>query len=111
VKQLPPIVVLSLSLLHELRLGPRSHFYGYTQSLPRETVPLATLWDLHELYGEEGLEATRWLGGTAFEREAKRIRKEGHGRVRRLFHRVDGTNEAMAYNLRAIHRMTSFNTT
>jgi N-lysine methyltransferase SETD6 len=80
-KQLPPIVVLSLCVLYEIRQGKLSRYHGYVQSLPSDCVPLATLWDVYELFGDDGMEASRWLVGTEVERETKRMKKEGHGRV------------------------------
>lgn len=77
------ILGLSLALLHEFRLGRESRFYGYTQSLPRETVPIPTLWPLIE--GEDKAdaeEALAWLQGTDAERDLRRRDKEGLSLVR-----------------------------
>lgn len=76
-KQLPHIVRLSLTVLYELRRWEDSRWFGYLQSLPREPVPLATLWDL---YGKDGKQGLELLKDTEFEREIKRIKREGHGR-------------------------------
>lgn len=76
-KQIPPIAQLSLVLLYELRQWTTSRWHGYLQSLPREPVPLATLWDL---YGQDGQRGLQGLAGTSIERERKRIKREGHGR-------------------------------
>ncbi|KAI5453681.1 hypothetical protein NCC49_005501 [Naganishia albida] len=75
--QIPAIVLLALSLLYELRLGPESLFWGYLQSLPRRCVPIVALWGV--VGGEEGKRARDLCYGTAIEDELKRIKKDGHG--------------------------------
>lgn len=68
---------LALALLHELRLGSGSRWYGYLQSLPRRTVMLPLFWGIDELGGEDGKEARRWLVGTEAERDLAGKDKEG----------------------------------
>ncbi|GHJ83972.1 hypothetical protein NliqN6_0374 [Naganishia liquefaciens] len=77
-KQIPPIVMLSLSLLYEFRLGPESRYWGYLQSLPRSHVPIVSLWDIDYVGGEDGKGARETVKGTAVEAELKRIKKDGH---------------------------------
>lgn len=72
------LLVLALALLHELRLGTDSPFWGYIQSLPRETVPLPMLWPLHPP-GSDGARALPWLSGTEGERDMARREAEGVG--------------------------------
>lgn len=76
-KQIPPIAQLSLVLLYEIRRWNESRWFGYLQSLPREPVPLATLWDL---YGQDGQRGLKVLEGTSMDHERKRIKREGHSR-------------------------------
>ncbi|CAK9787224.1 SET domain-containing protein [Cutaneotrichosporon oleaginosum] len=71
------ILGLALALLHELRLGPDSMFWGYTQSLPRATVPVPPLWPLHA--GPSAAAASAWLQGTEAERDLRRRQLEGIG--------------------------------
>ena len=66
------IFYLALVVLHELRLGPESRFWGYTQMLPRETVLLPVLWRVKELAGDDGTFAWLWLKGTEAERDLNR---------------------------------------
>jgi hypothetical protein len=80
-RQIPPIVQLSLTLLHEIRLGSASRYYGYLQSLPREHVPIVALWASKILFGEDGLEGSKMLAGTEIERETKRLVKEERSNV------------------------------
>lgn len=79
--QIPPIVLLSLSLLYEFRLGPESRYWGYLQSLPRRHVPIVSLWDVDFIGGTDGKTARETVRGTAVDDEIKRIRKDGHGTV------------------------------
>ncbi|WWC61066.1 uncharacterized protein I303_103644 [Kwoniella dejecticola CBS 10117] len=71
------ILHLSLCLLHEFRLGEESPFYGYLQSLPRETIPLPVFWNVPEIGGEDGKSARRWLEGTEAERELRIRDRDG----------------------------------
>lgn len=71
------ILFLALAVLHELRLGYASAFYGYLQSLPRRTIRLPVFWTVEELAGEDGLLALEWLRGTEAERELLRKHSEG----------------------------------
>ncbi|WWC69386.1 uncharacterized protein I206_103325 [Kwoniella pini CBS 10737] len=71
------ILHLSLCLLHEFRLAEESPFYGYLQSLPRETISLPIFWDIPEIGGEDGKKAKKWLNGTEAERELTIRDKEG----------------------------------
>jgi len=80
-RQIPPIVQLSLTLLHEIRLGSASPHYGYLQSLPREHVPIVALWASETLFGEDGSKASEMLAGTEVERETKRLAKEERSNV------------------------------
>ncbi|WVR05183.1 hypothetical protein IAU60_002195 [Kwoniella sp. DSM 27419] len=63
------ILHLSLCLLHEFRLAEESRFYGYIQSLPRETVGIPLLWGIEEICGDDGRLGARWLKGTEVEQE------------------------------------------
>lgn len=74
------ILGLALALLHELRLGPDSSFWGYLQSLPRETVPIPALWPLCP-EGSDAALALKWLQGTEAERDLRRREREGVGLV------------------------------
>ncbi|BEJ14482.1 hypothetical protein CspHIS471_0402490 [Cutaneotrichosporon sp. HIS471] len=69
------ILGLALALLHELRLGPDSRFWGYTQSLPRATVPVPSLWPLDP----NAKLASAWLQGTEASRDIGRRKLEGIG--------------------------------
>lgn len=72
------ILGLSLALLHELRLGTDSEFFGYIQSLPRETVPIPTLWPIVQgADAKDAKEALAWLKGTDAERDLRRRAAEG----------------------------------
>ena len=71
------ILHLAACLLYELVLGKESRFYPWLQILPRETVALPTFWMDGALYGEDGKEALRQLGGTEAEKELQR--KDGEG--------------------------------
>lgn len=82
-KQIPQIALLTLCLMYELRGGTSSRWHGYLQSLPRVCVPIASLWDIEELFGEDGEAACEWLKHTEVTRNLKRIGHEGHGRVSR----------------------------
>jgi hypothetical protein len=75
------ILHLSLVLLHELRLGADSRWYGYLQSLPRDTVLLPLFWGMEELAREDGSTAKEWLRGTEAERDLQRKDQEGLGLV------------------------------
>ncbi|WOO84431.1 uncharacterized protein LOC62_06G007950 [Vanrija pseudolonga] len=75
------ILSLALALLNELRLGPDSGFWGYVQSLPRETVPIPALWPLYP-DGSDARLAEKWLKGTEAERDLRRREGEGVGLVR-----------------------------
>lgn len=76
------ILLLALALLHELRLGPTSPFYGYLQSLPRDTILLPAFWTIGELAGDDGRKARAVLSGTEAERDIFRKNGEGLGIVR-----------------------------
>lgn len=69
---------LALALLHELRLGSDSKFWGYTQSLPRAIVPVPPLWPLA---GSDAASASAWLQGTEASRDVRRRQLEGIGLV------------------------------
>lgn len=47
-----------------------SRWYGYLQSLPRETVPIALLWGHRDALGldPDGEDAREWIAGTEVER-------------------------------------------
>lgn len=77
------ILGLALALLHELRLGVDSDFWGYIQSLPREAVPIPTLWPLEDA-GSDAQLAIPWLRGTEAERDLRRREREGVGLVSRV---------------------------
>ena len=72
---------LALALLHEIRLGPASRFYGYVQSLPRETIPLPMFWGVHELCESDGKLALDMLKGTDAARDLEKQRLEGKSLV------------------------------
>ncbi|GMK58692.1 hypothetical protein CspeluHIS016_0601340 [Cutaneotrichosporon spelunceum] len=69
------ILSLALALLHELRLGPDSSFWGYIQFLPRTTVSVPTLWPLDP----NASAASAWLKGTEASRDIRRRQLEGIG--------------------------------
>jgi len=71
------IFYLALVVLHELRLGKDSPFWGYLQALPRETVRLPVMWEVEELCGKDGKDARKWLSGTEAERDLIRKNSEG----------------------------------
>ncbi|KAJ9123574.1 hypothetical protein QFC24_003789 [Naganishia onofrii] len=77
--QIPAIALLSLSLLYEFRLGPKSRYWGYLQSLPRRHVEIAPLWGVFAITGEDGQSAAEKVKGTGVEAELRRINKDGHG--------------------------------
>ncbi|CAE6401786.1 unnamed protein product [Rhizoctonia solani] len=56
------VMELALVLAYELALGEQSVWAGYLQSLPREQVPVAALWDENE--DEDSQYAWRWLQET-----------------------------------------------
>ncbi|KZT13317.1 SET domain-containing protein [Laetiporus sulphureus 93-53] len=72
-------LALALALYAEILTGPTSRFYGYLQSLPARTVPIALLWgsaDAHldtdsrsEPISEDSREAKEWINGTEVEKE------------------------------------------
>ena len=66
-----------MCLLHELRLGPESRWYGYLQILPRQVILLPSLWGMHDLAGEEGRAGLDWLKGTQAEQALTRKENEG----------------------------------
>ncbi|KAK4689762.1 hypothetical protein P7C73_g359, partial [Tremellales sp. Uapishka_1] len=68
------VLYLALVLLHEMRMGDQSTFYGYLQSLPRETIMLPVLW---ELAAEDGRAGREWLKGTEAERVLRQKDSEG----------------------------------
>ena len=49
-----------------------SPFWGYIQSLPRQTVLVPTVWAVDELCGEDGKKGLEWLKGTEAERDMQR---------------------------------------
>lgn len=71
------VLCLTACLLHELRLGEKSDFYGWLQHLPRETIILPTFWSDESLAGPDGVRALDLLRGTEAERELQR--KDGEG--------------------------------
>lgn len=71
------ILHLVLAVLHEFRLATDSPYYGYLQSLPRETVLIPVLWSVQSLGGEDGAKALAWLQGTEAERDLHWRAKEG----------------------------------
>lgn len=62
---------LTACLLHELRLGEESSWYGWLQVLPRETIPVPILWDEEDIGGQDGKAGLEWLQGTDAARELK----------------------------------------
>lgn len=76
------VLGLTLALLHEMRLGTESKFWGYVQSLPRTTVPIPALWPLAPAEGgNDALRALDWLKGTEAARDIRRRQLEGVGLV------------------------------
>lgn len=71
------ILYLALALLHELRLAEESPFWGYLQSLPRETILLPSFWSVEELAGEDGRKGLEILRGTEAERDILHKNSEG----------------------------------
>jgi hypothetical protein len=67
---------LTACLLHEMRLGEMSSWYGWLQVLPRETIPVPILWGTEEVGGEDGKAGLRWLMGTEGSRELDRQSNE-----------------------------------
>ena len=83
VETTPTILPLTLALLYEMRLGQESRFFGYLQSLPRVLLALPLFWDVQELgFGEDGLQALRWLEGTEAAREMATKNATGQSYVR-----------------------------
>jgi hypothetical protein len=76
------ILNLALALLHEFRLGTDSPFWGYLQSLPRETILLPVFWTIEDLAGEDGRKAREIIVGTEAERDIFRKASEGLSLVR-----------------------------
>jgi hypothetical protein len=66
------ILHLALALLHEFRLVRESPFWGYLQSLPRETVLVPLVWEIPEIGGEDGRLGLEWLRGTEAEKDMQR---------------------------------------
>lgn len=60
-----------------MRLGIESRFYGYLQSLPRETVGVPVFWEVEELCGLDGRKALLWLMGTEASKEMEKKKEEG----------------------------------
>lgn len=71
------VLHLTACLLHELRLGQQSRFYGWMQALSQETIMIPTLWGQEDMAGEDGQNAMRWLKGTAVEKELDTKADEG----------------------------------
>jgi hypothetical protein len=71
------ILHLALALLHELRLAETSPFWGYLQSLPRETVLIPLVWEVEEIGGEDGKFGLGWLKGTEAESDMKKRAGDG----------------------------------
>ncbi|KAF8757675.1 hypothetical protein RHS01_03272 [Rhizoctonia solani] len=61
------VMELALVLAYELALGEQSAWAGYLQSLPREQVPVAALWDENE--DKDSQYAWLWLQATETARE------------------------------------------
>ena len=76
------ILYLALCLLHEMRLGEDSPFYGYIQSLPRTPILLPAFWPIEELAGRDGQIASEIIRGTEVEREIALKAAEGLSLVR-----------------------------
>lgn len=94
------IFVLSLVVLHEMRLAEESTFWGYLQSLPRE-VDLPLFWGAKSVLPEEerldGLEGSKWLCGTEAGRDLLRKEREGMGLVRFLQQQQQQQDVALWY--------------
>ncbi|ORY22561.1 hypothetical protein BCR39DRAFT_551262 [Naematelia encephala] len=73
------ILHLAACLLHELRLGEASRWYGYLQILPRSIVMIPTFWEVEELAGLDGAKALEWLRGTEGDKELRRKVGDGLG--------------------------------
>lgn len=76
------IPTLALVLLHELRLGKESSFWGYLQSLPRSIGGLPIFWP------EDG-DARKWLRGTEAGRELAKKDELCMGYVSRFLTRLE----------------------
>ncbi|EPT01804.1 hypothetical protein FOMPIDRAFT_1048399 [Fomitopsis schrenkii] len=63
-------LALSVALSCELEQGEASRWYGYLQSLPSETVPIALLWGDRDALGSDpdGEDARAWITGTEIDR-------------------------------------------
>lgn len=66
------LLQLAACLLHELRLGRDSRWYGWLQVLPRDTVVVPVLWGVGEISGRDGEQALKWAKGSGFGKEIKR---------------------------------------
>ncbi|CCO28447.1 hypothetical protein BN14_02442 [Rhizoctonia solani AG-1 IB] len=68
------VMDLAFVLAYELELGEQSAWAGYLQSLPREQVPVAALWDENE--DEDSKYACLWLRATETARVIRELGTE-----------------------------------
>ncbi|CAE6425935.1 unnamed protein product [Rhizoctonia solani] len=68
------VLDLALVLAYELALGEQSAWAGYLQSLPREQIPVAALWDENE--DEDSQYAQLWLQATETSRTIRELSTE-----------------------------------
>lgn len=75
---------LAACLLHELRLGEDSRWYGWLQMIPRDGIALPTFWGdgVSQIGGPDGQAGLQWLRGTRGEMELARKEEEGLSLVR-----------------------------
>jgi hypothetical protein len=76
------ILHLTACLLHELRLGEVSEWYGWLQMIPRDTVLVPSLWGEESVGGRDGRRALEWLAGTEAQKQLERKDREGLSFVR-----------------------------
>lgn len=88
-KDTQPLWYLALALLHEIRLGRQSTFWGYIQILPRKHIPLPVLWPVKEIGQEDGRLGIRWLAGTEAQRDLNRKASEGQALVSGVEHSTE----------------------
>jgi hypothetical protein len=66
-------------LLHELRLGRESRWYGWLQFVPRDVVRIPALWADEDIggKGDDGQRGLEWLKGTEALAELEKKDQEG----------------------------------
>lgn len=71
------ILRLTACLLHELRLGSESRWFGWLQFVPRDVIRVRTLWANLDIGGEDGRRGLEWLEGTEAGLELRKKDQEG----------------------------------